>query len=133
MNKNEFIQDVAILAENIFLCSQEVANYIASQIALESNFGQSRLSKLYNNETGMKFPKVRPTTAIYETEKQFAAYNKKADSILDLFIWCIWNKIKKEELHKIELYKTFIQKHGYCTDLDYTTRIDTIYNQYFTN
>lgn len=130
MNKQAFLWKVTDTISH-YIKNDEVCKYIAAQCALESNFGYSRLATQYNNITGMKMPKIRYTTASYEAEKQFAGYDDKWHSLLDLLYWLIWNKATNKDLSNIENYKTFITKHNYCTDKDYTERIDTIYNQYF--
>lgn len=108
--------------------SPDVAEYIACQFALESNFGNSKLAKEQNNITGMRRPLVRPTCSL-DTQTHFATYQNQSFGVLDFLLCLSFHKLQAYNLDTIKHYKAATEK-WYCPERDYHTKIQFIYSQF---
>ncbi len=72
------------------------------QAIIESGNFESRLFKNHNNLFGMRFPKVRKTTATGENKRGYARYKDWDDSVLDYYFWQKFFLRKKDASNKEE-------------------------------
>lgn len=121
MKNQEFINFVADYMMNIG-CDNRVAEFIAFQFALESNFGQSRLAKTRSNLCGMRIPALRPTTNIAVTGN-FAKYNSDLDCLLDYALWLAFGKFSQFDLCHLDCFLDKLRAKHYCDDADYIQSI----------
>lgn len=114
------------------IISSEVRHYIACQFALESNFGTSPSSCFSHNLCGMRVPAIRLTYCLnYDDKGQFAKYLNESQCISDYVIYLQALKFNRFELSLIPAFRRKLDLVGYCPDLGYLDRIDSIYIQYF--
>lgn len=114
-----------------FYISDEVRGYIASQFALESNFGSSGFACCQNNYCGMKVPSIRLTTAVNFSDKgRFAKYSSLSSCIADYLLYLQALKFNKFELNSVLAFRRKLDLVGYCPDLGYLDKIDSIYCRY---
>lgn len=59
---------------------------ILQQIMVESGFGKSTVYKENNNLVGMRYPNLRPTTAIGEN-RTYCVYKNWEECIVDIALW----------------------------------------------
>lgn len=112
--------------------SQEVRCYIASQFALESDFGRSSFASFFNNYCGMKVPSIRLTTASnFDKKGTFAKFDSLGSCITDYLLYLQALKFNKFELNSVVAFRLKLDLVGYCPDLGYLDKIDSIYRQYF--
>lgn len=104
----------------------ETALYVTAQTILETGNFTSRIYKSNNNLFGMKMPKHRPTTALFEQHKH-AFYATAKESVADFLIWLTYNYIWQDDLKDFERYKMKFEKIKYSTTADYNERVNTIY------
>lgn len=110
--------------------SKDVAFFIASQIALESDFGRSRLATEFNNFIGMKISLVRPSTRLaYNFADEFSRYSSFDDCMLDYLLAVTYHQPLKNDLIRLENYVRFISR-WYCPERFYSESILSIYNQF---
>lgn len=113
------------------ICS-EVRHYIACQFALESNFGCSGFACCSHNLCGMRVPSVRLTYCLNHDDKgNFAKYLNEFQCISDYVLYLQALKYGKFELNSVVGFRKKLGLVGYCPDLGYLDRIDSIYRQYF--
>lgn len=132
MNKEqfEFIKSIAVRVIP-FGFTNEVANYIGCQFALESNFGNSKLVRESNNYCGMKTPLVRISCASNLGSKDtFAKYHSLADCITDFMLRHQYFKPLSYIRKQLGDYKYFLKDSCYCPEKDYIKKIDVIYTQF---
>lgn len=111
--------------------SEEVRGYIGSLFALESNFGKSAFASCQNNFCGMKVPSIRLTTAFNIDEKgKFAKYISLGSCITDYLLYLQALKFNKFELQSVVAFRKKLDLVGYCPDLGYLEKIDSLYRQY---
>ena len=111
--------------------SEDVRGYIASQFALESNFGKSAFASCQNNYCGMKVPAVRITTAFNVDDKgKFAKYVSLGSCVSDYLLYLQALRFNKFELNSVLAFRMKLDLVGYCTDLGYLEKIDSLYRQY---
>lgn len=72
------------------------------QAIIESGNFKSRLFKKHNNLFGMRFPRVRKTTATGENKRGYARYKDWDDSVLDYYFWQNFFLRKKDVSNKNE-------------------------------
>lgn len=128
MEKKDFILNYAIDCIH-FNCSIEVALFIASQFALESNFGRSDIAKENCNICGMKFPKLRVTTALWEN-RGHAVYTANGYCVVDYFLWLSRFDFNQRDLVDLDRFKSRLQKSNYCPSPRYIESIESIYDTY---
>lgn len=128
MEKEMFIMDYALQCI-MFKCSPEVALFIASQFALESNFGRSVIAKENCNICGMKFPKLRVTTALWEN-RGHAVYHTTYFCVVDYFLWLSRFDFTQRDLIDLERFKSRLEKSNYCPSILYIESIESIYDTY---
>ena len=122
----EFI-DYCLCTIRRFRLSDDVALFISSQFALESNFGQSNKAINYFNLAGMRYPLVRLSTAVGKDSDGFATYNSFVDSIFDYFLCLQYHKPYSDVWQDLEKFKRFMP--WYCPERDYIDKITKIFNQ----
>lgn len=66
-----------------------MAKYFAAVSRHETGNYTSNVLKSANNLFGMKFPRIRQTTARHEDKSGYAVYSDKADSVRDLVHYLI--------------------------------------------
>ena len=128
MEKKMFILDYAYQCI-MFKCSPEVALFIASQFALESNFGRSDIAKQNCNVCGMKMPKIRITTALWEN-LHHAVYSTTNLCVTDYFFWLSRFDFNQRDLVDLERFKSRLEKSNYCPSFRYIESIESIYDTY---
>ena len=115
--------------------SNDVAVFIGSQFALESDFGRSNLAQKYNNHCGMKCPLVRVSIAtnygLSTSRDEFAHYTSLAACVEDYILWVAYNRPYSDALTNLDSYVAFVKRVGYCPAKDYVSRIMRIYNNYY--
>jgi uncharacterized FlgJ-related protein len=92
---------------------------VKHQIFLETGNLSSDICHTNNNIFGMRFPRVRKTTAI-GSRKGFATYSNYVDSIRD---YAIWQDTMYEGEHD---YYVFLDNVGYCEGDSYINRLKYI-------
>jgi len=92
------------------------------QFILETGHFRSKSFTKYNNISGMKLPRVRPTTAI-GTGYGHAAYNHWTDSVDDYLLWQEYNK---DKLASTNTYYQFLSKVGYAENSQYVKLLKRI-------
>lgn len=111
--------------------SLDVADFIACQFALESNFGTSRLASIQNNFCGMRVPSKRAFFGYsFSGDSSFAAYNGFDECIIDYVSWLFYNRPNSNELKYVDSFQIFLRNTGYCPELTYVGRINVLYNQF---
>lgn len=101
----------------------EIATFIACLSALETSYGLSRVFEENHNLFGMKFPKVRLTSAIGES-RGHAKYSSQVSSICDFFYWLQFNGFRQKNLKgKLESFIIEFRKSPYNPSYSY---VDTI-------
>lgn len=106
--------------------SDEVATFIVAQSVLETANFTSEVCRENNNLFGMKYPKVRVTTALCEN-RFHAVYSSYIDSVIDYVIWLSYQHFSKTDLIVLDKFKSKLQKSNYCPSPDYIKRIDSVY------
>lgn len=130
--KSRFLDGIVSMLPDCI--SLSVKRFIASQFALESNFGSSPMSLCNNNYSGMKVAKVRLTLAKnLEEAGKFAVFTGIYSCVLDYLLWLQYNKFSRAELNDLKSFVHHIDISGYCNDLGYLDRIQSIYHQYSNN
>lgn len=81
------------------------------QAIIESGNFESRLFKNHNNLFGMRFPRVRETTATGKNKRGYARYKNWDDSVLDYYFW----------------QSFFLRKKGASNKEEYLDLLDDIY------
>lgn len=110
--------------------SQDVAFFIACQVALESDFGRSPLARDFNNFIGMKISRVRPSTRLsFSDTDEFSHYSSFDDCLLDYLLAVTYHQPLRNDLYRLENYAGFISR-WYCPERSYIARIYSIYNQF---
>lgn len=111
--------------------SDEVMKMMAVQSALETRYGESNIYRENANLFGMKLPKVRPTFAVGEN-RNHAKYNCFADSVLDLLLWCVYNKCSQRELRDYRCYLDLLKRGGYnIAPNTYEKTLISMFNQIY--
>lgn len=112
--------------------SSDVALFIASQFALESDFGKSSLAKNHHNLCGMCQPLRRVTYSIGQTDNGFARFLSDEDCVKDYLLWLAFTRrFPVMVLSDVDLFANRLASSGYCPEPDYIDRVFTIYNQYY--
>lgn len=96
---------------------------VRAQIALESGNMLSIIVIKYNNITGMKVAKARPTTAINKNNG-YAIYKSIEDCLIDYALWQSQN-LKLRKCRSEEKYMEFLQKN-YAEDPNYKKKLQKI-------
>ena len=74
-----------ILRDNGY--SANMAAMIAAVARHETGNYQSKVFKTLNNFFGMRFPRKRETTALYESDSKYSVYADRADSVRDMVLY----------------------------------------------
>ena len=128
--KISFLNLVVSLLPDFF--GLDVRHWIASQFALESNFGTSGFACCNNNFCGMKVPALRITLAVNSSDVgEFAQYGGITSCVHDYLLWLQAQKFYRRELSNLDLFRKHIDISGYCPDLGYMDKINSIYYQYY--
>lgn len=114
-----------------FACvSSDVAEFIACQFALESNYGRSDLALMDCNISGMKKPFYRVTTANINSAFKFAHYDDEESCVLDYFFWLQMNRFNQHTLSHLDAFIIELRNSGYCPEKGYVDKIINIYKQF---
>lgn len=92
---------------------------VLKQVLLESGMLKSWLAKHNNNLMGMKYPRVRETTAVLQ-QKGYACYENWVECLKDLKIY--QDLYMKED----ESYVEFLVRVGYAEDKHYVNKLNSI-------
>lgn len=97
-----------------------MAWFIVAQAKHESGNFKSKLFREHNNAFGMRFPRVRPTTAAHggacaEGKTGYASYCSVEDSAEDVVRWLEFNSVDKN-IGSIDKYVKVLRKKKYFTD-----------------
>ena len=98
-------------------------DYVLAQIKLETGHLTSELCLINNNLIGMKFPKVRKTTAIGKVDHNYATYKSWYDCVRDIRLWQQYYLSKGRDLSN---YPAFLASVGYASDPKYLQKIAEI-------
>lgn len=129
-SKIDFLNLITCLLPRHF--SDDVKHFIASQFALESNFGNSAMACCLNNYCGMKVPAVRATLCLNPDDKgKFAEYSCMSACVNDYVIWLVAMKFNRQDYNNISVFSNHLKVSGYCPEPDYIDRINSIFNQYY--
>lgn len=109
-----------------------VADFIACQFALESNFGRARMVETKHNYCGMKCPSYRPTLDLDFKPNQFARYRSLIECEIDYLLWLAYNRFNRFDLSCIDSFSRLLKAKSYCPEKDYIEKIQSIY-QLFKN
>lgn len=128
--KTEFIEKVATCLQ-YYHFSEEVANFVGCQFALESNFGLSNLAIDNKNYCGMRNPLVRISVAVHAGDPNYhwASYDSLISCVLDFVLCLQYHKPLSIDYSILNNYKFFI-KSWYCPEKDYLKKVEAIYNQF---
>lgn len=74
-----------ILTDNGY--SPNMARMIAAVSRHETGNYSSSVFKTLNNMFGMRFPRERQTTALYESDSKYSVYTDAADSVRDMVLY----------------------------------------------
>lgn len=117
---------------------------VVTQAIHESGYGNSLLSKKYNNFFGIKARPGEPYVILKTTEQDkttgeikevpapFKVYSSPADSVKDLIERIYRQKrFKKawENRHDPKKFFYYLQEGNYATDLKYAEKLCALYNQ----
>lgn len=83
MELDKLIQ--SILIDSGF--SPRMALFVAAVSRHETGNYSSNVFKTLNNMFGMRFPHVRETTALYESDSKYSVYASQADSVRDMVLY----------------------------------------------
>ena len=111
--------------------SERLARYICAQAAHETGDFKSKIFRLNNNLFGMKVPKIRKTTALYESNGH-AVYENPESSVQDFIIY--WKAQNYPmDFNSPDLFVEAIHKRGYFeADIrEYKKGVNFFYNKYF--
>lgn len=67
--------------------SPNMARMIAAVARHETGNYTSNVFKTLNNFFGMRFPRERDTTALYESDSKYSVYSSPADSVRDMVLY----------------------------------------------
>lgn len=110
-------------------CDYDVANFIAAQSCLETNFGCSEICIDNLNFFGMKMPKFRLTTAFGEN-RGHAAYRNLHDSFADYLLWCQYYGFSQRHMRNLDAFIAKLRKSPYCPKEDYVDSIIKVFKIY---
>ena len=94
-------------------------NIVRAQVILETGHLTSYICKVNKNLIGMRYPKVRPTTATGSHEGH-AVYDSFRASIEDYYLW------QKTFYKDKEDYFAFLRRMQYATDGSYVNKLKTL-------
>lgn len=131
MNDSQKAFIVMLIPEFLrFGFQRDVAEFIACQFALESNFGRSHLATLFNNYCGMRMPLVRINVVLAQDPKTgFAIYSSLFDCILDYMLCLQYHRPISSIRTSVDRFKFFI-KEFYCPEKDYIDKITNLLKSY---
>lgn len=134
--QSDFINRIAPAAQRVSAQTGVPASVIISQAALESRWGQSDLSKKYNNYFGVKGKGVALPTYEYRNGvpkveyAQFKTYNSLDESLLD-YAKTLRNDRYKNAFRYTNDPAKFVQEvknGGYATDPNYVKHVLGVIN-----
>ena len=64
-----------------------MARMVAAVSRHETGNYESHVFKTLNNLFGMRFPRERETTALYESDSKYSVYSSPADSVRDMVLY----------------------------------------------
>lgn len=111
--------------------TEEVANFIGCQFALESSYGMSDLARRNSNFCGMKTPMVRLSVADNQGDASsvWADYSGLEWCICDFVLCLQYHRPYSDIKDNVNAYCRFISRF-YCPERDYITKIQTIYSNF---
>ena len=131
MEKKMFLSFVFDFIKGRFpFVDSEVAQFIACLAALESDFGFSFLAKENHNIIGMKMPKMRLSTALYEKHGH-ACYQSFETCLCDFMYWCQYYGMCQRHFKNLESFLRKFEKLNYNPSGLYVDRIINLKNQYY--
>ena len=92
--------------------SIDSAHRVWQQVMVESAHLTSRNVRQYNNLLGMKYPRVRETTATGRSASGYAIYKYWTDSIKDYKLWQAMSAVDTE-------YHRYLRRRNYAEDRRY--------------
>jgi len=98
-------------------------DYVIAQIRLETGILTSDFCLKDNNVCGMKFAKIRKTTAIGENKYGYAIYNNWYDCVRDIRLWQQYYLSKGRDLSN---YPAFLASVGYASDPFYLAKVEQL-------
>ena len=110
--------------------SPEVAEWIACLSGLESSFGTSAIAIDCNNYIGMKYPRVRLSTAIDE-RRGHAYYSSFESCVCDFFYWCMYAGMNQSHFLSLEGFLRKFRAAKYNPNPEYCNRVNLIKDQYY--
>ena len=113
---------VDLLEEYINLVDPSLMDVPIRQFILETGWFQSDLFKQYNNIAGMKYPRIRKTTAI-GTAKGHAKYKHWTDSVDD---YIYWRDHWKNKGYSTDNYYKFLKDINYAASCSYEKMLKDI-------
>lgn len=96
--------------------SVDSSQFIAAQAAHETGGFKSELMKNFNNLFGMKYPRLRHTTAIGKTGNGYASYRRDSDSVDDLILWLQYNNVPYNDFTNLNQYVNALKQKNYFED-----------------
>lgn len=150
MTEQNFIREVAPLAQNANKAYKILPSITIAQAILESDFGQSSLASKYHNLFGVKaygnVPTVTLNTKEFENNQwitiqgQFRVYDSWQASVnghSKLFVeGTTWNPKQYAKVLAAKDFKTAakaVQSSGYATDPDYASKLIKLIETYKLN
>lgn len=110
--------------------SPEVAEWIACLSGLESAFGTSYIAEVCNNFIGMKFPKVRISTALSE-RLEHAYYSSFESCICDFFFWCQFVGMRPSDFKTLDAFIRKFRATKYNLNPEYINCISNLKEHYY--
>jgi hypothetical protein len=96
--------------------SETMARIVAAVSRHETGNYTSHVFKTLNNMFGMRYPRVRETTALYESrDSKYSVYSSPADSVRDMVLYL---NARRYPFHVSDARAlvTLMKKHGYFED-----------------
>jgi Mannosyl-glycoprotein endo-beta-N-acetylglucosaminidase. len=95
--------------------SPRMAAMIAAVSRHETGNYTSPVFKTLNNLFGMRFPRVRKTTALYESDSQYSVYTGPLASAIDMVYYLDARRYPRDFVHVADLVQAMKDK-GYFED-----------------
>ena len=95
--------------------SPRMARMIAAVSRHETGNYSSAVFREFNNMFGMRFPRVRKTTATHESDSKYSVYSSPADSVRDLVYYLDARRYPFDFATARDLVEE-MKRHGYFED-----------------
>lgn len=129
MSRSDYFTQVSDFFFEAGVCSREVANFIAAQSCLETDYGTSAIFLECHNAFGMKFPKKRMTTAVHE-RRNHSAYVQLYSSFLDYLLWLASFGFVKKDMYDVDRFTAKMRRSGFNPSASYVDTVLKIYKCY---